>query len=69
MLLARKIEVGQKIRLYEAQGSKTVGTIRSIFCPVHRRRADFKLRDSGDPENPDLVCLDDGYTLSYKELT
>ena len=49
--------------------SKTVGTIRSIFCPVHRRRADFRMRDSGDPENPNVVCPNDGYRLSYKELT
>ena len=48
--------------------SRTAGTIRNLFCPVHRRRADFILRDSGTPTNPDLFCPVDGFRVAYLDL-
>lgn len=50
------------------KASKTVGTIRSLFCPGHRRRADFLIKESSNPFNPDLVCPECGYRLCYQEL-
>lgn len=45
--------------------SPKAGKIRRLFCPIHRRYADFDIRDSGDPLNPDLFCPQCGYRVSY----
>jgi hypothetical protein len=47
--------------------SKNVLVFKKMFCPVHRRYADFVMKPSDDPYNPNLFCPIDGFRIGYLE--